>query len=168
MSCVNHGYFGALDNIRRDRPSVLWEQKLSINGLSVKAQLWGGTEKTLVPHRLDAFASLLKDLPRIDALARDQLRRHLRDAPHYIEYHLESIPSATVMTALIKESTDSGGPINVAAFAAAMQLRRISLWHGSPDSPIVLDYMIAPTLSDETLAVKLRLNGDVADVSWES
>ena len=168
MSCVTHSYFGALDNSKRDRPGVLWEQKLSVNGIPVKAQLWGGTEKTLLTHRLDAFANLLKDLPRIDALARDQLRRHLSEAPHYIEYHIESIPAAPVMAALIKDSLDSGSPINVAAFAAAMQLRRIGLWHGNPASPIVLDYMIAPSLSDEILAVKLRLNGDIANVAWES
>lgn len=168
MSCVTHSYFGALDNSKRDRPGVLWEQKISINGMCVKAQLWGGTEKTLAAHRLDAFANLLKDLPRIDALARDQLRRHLSEAPHYIEYHIESIPAAPVMTALIKDSADSGSPVSVAAFAAAMHLRRVSLWHGSPESPIVLDYMIAPGLSDETLAVKLRLNGDIANVVWES
>ena len=59
-----------------------------------------------------------------------------------------------------------------AAFAAAMVLHSIALWHQDPleegSSPLVLDYMIDPDNSDAILAVSVAADGEIEAVDWES
>lgn len=50
-----------------------------------------------------------------------------------------------------------------------MHLRMLGFWLSADSStPIVADYMIDPSASDEILAVKMTVDGQIVSVEWES
>ena len=52
-----------------------------------------------------------------------------------------------------------------------MQIKSIGLWYSIYDGAIgevIIDYMIRPEESDEILAVKYNLDGEIVAINWES
>ena len=62
-------------------------------------------------------------------------------------------------------------PENIDDFVAEMQIKSIGLWYSIYDGAIgevIIDYMIRPEESDEILAVKYNLDGEIVAINWES
>ena len=173
MSQIDHPYFGALDSGALTETDVCWEGEAPLDG-QPPAEVWLWVQPGLPfdAKRLDFFAALLQALPAHDQRARGQLVQYLQDAPEYLRFHLEELADTPVLDKLTHNSVRSEVPVQ--DFVAAMQLKNIGLWlenvneDDAPSTSVVMDYMIDPEHSDEILAVKLGLDGEVMSIDWES
>ena len=161
MPALNHPYFGQLDsNAAEDDPDVIWEGEADLNGRAVPAELWVAAEARLDAAELDQTAEHLQNLADLDNRARVALREYLEDDDSYLTFHREEMEGGDAL------------PDTPAAFAAAMVLHSIALWHQDPleegSSPLVLDYMIDPDNSDAILAVSVAADGEIEAIDWES
>ena len=154
MPAFNHPYFGLLDSDAiEDDVDVLWESEADVAGRSIEIQIWAR-------QGAEADAERLQNLAELDRRARAALVRYLQDDGEYISLHREEMDGGDAL------------PAEPAAFADAMTLYGIALWHQDPfdedSGPLVLDYMIDPDNSDEILAVSVAADGEITEINWES
>ena len=92
----------------------------------------------------------------MDEKARKALKAYLEEDSEYLDFHAEELENI---------------PENVDDFVAEMQIETIGLWYSIYESSIgevIIDYMIRPEESDEILAVKFGLDGEILAIDWES
>lgn len=180
---LTHFYFGdALADVKDDI-DVYWEKEVTIcddaqqhsnDCISVEVWVWAGSPADLTPTLLDQFASLCQQLQVLDKKARNALSQYLQEDSSYIDSHRdeELTEDSNTIAALFNQAT-----VTPEQFVEKMQLTQVGLWafpvtleNEKPvnDSPMVMDYMIDSEVSDEILAVKLSIEGNVTGVMWES
>ena len=156
MKHLKHAYFGELNTEELDDYDVLWEEEIPYKNTSVKAEFWFCGEDDLSSERLDSFEKFLKDFDAMDEKARKALKAYLEEDSEYLDFHAEELENI---------------PENVDDFVTEMQIKSIGLWYSIYEGSIgevIIDYMIRPEESDEILAVKYDLNGEILAIDWES
>ena len=156
MKNLKHAYFGELNTEELNGYDVLWEKEIPYKNTSVEAVFWLCGEDDLSSERLDSFEKFLKDFDAVDEKVRKALKAYLEEEPEYLDFHAEVLENI---------------PENVDDFVAEMQIKSIGLWYSVYEGSIgevVIDYMIRPEESDEILAVKYDLNGEIRAIDWES
>ena len=93
----------------------------------------------------------------MDEKARKALKAYLEEEPEYLNFHAEELENI---------------PENVDDFVTEMKVESIGLWYSIDEEEegvdVVVDYMIRPEESDEILAVKFSLDGEIVAIDWES
>lgn len=153
---IEHDHFGEID----PAGDPAWSRVVTLHGSEVDATLWGSAAAPLTPDLLDAFAGVLADLPRFDAIARQALLADLAEDREFIDFHLEYVEDLPTLAAVAE-----AGQVTVPAFVAALRLTQLGLWS---DRVVVMDYQVDPDASDQILAVKLDPSGELRAVDWES
>ena len=157
MKHLKHAYFGELNTEELDDYDVLWEEEIPYKNTSVKAEFWFCGEDDLSSERLNSFEKFLKDFDTIDGKARKALKAYLEEEPEYLNFHAEELENI---------------PENLDDFVAEMKVESIGLWYSIDEEEegvdVVVDYMIRPEESDEILAVKFSLDGEIVTIDWES
>ena len=157
MKHLKHAYFGELNTEELDDYDVLWEEEIPYKNTSVEAEFWFCGEDDLSSERLNSFEKFLKDFDAIDGKARKALKAYLEEEPEYLNFHAEELENI---------------PENVDDFVAEMKVESIGLWYSIDEEEegvdVVVDYMIRPEESDEILAVKFSLDGEIVAIDWES
>ena len=156
MKHLKHAYFGELNTEELDGYDVLWEKEIPYKNTSVEAEFWFCGEDDLSSERLDSFEKFLKNFDAVDEKARKALKTYLEEEPEYMNFHVEELENI---------------PENVDDFVAEMQIKSIGLWYSIYEGSIgevIIDYMIRPEESDEILAVKFSLDGEIVAIDWES
>ena len=159
---MQHAYFGELDTSDQDGRDVVWEAERTLGDQTIEVLLWADADQALNEADLDAFATLVQDLPALDTKARGFLQAELAQDDSFIRHHTDEVADVPALAAVAPT-----GEITVADFVRAMRLITIGLWTDQPPS-IVLDYQIDPEHSDQILAVKLDAQGALTAVDWES
>lgn len=157
---MKHAYFGTLTTNDSEDMDVVWEQPQTLGSREVSTCLWAG--QTLSQQTLDAFATHLRDLPALDALAREFLLAELTRDDEFMAHHLNHLAHFPALAAIAPE-----GRISVDDFVKAMVLTHVSLRAEEPPR-MVMDYYIDPEHSGEILAVDLDLNCKLNAVDWDS
>ena len=157
MKHLKHAYFGELNTEELDGYDVLWEKEIPYKNTSVEAEFWFCGEDDLSSERLDSFEKFLKNFDAMDEKARKALKAYLEEEPEYLNFHAEELENI---------------PENIDDFVAEMQIEAIGLWYSIDEEEegvdVVVDYMIRPEESDEILAVKFSLDGEIVAIDWES
>ena len=171
MPTLHHPYFGTLNSDTLEDIDVIWETTLGEP--QTHSQLWAAPEQRLDTAELDAFAALLQNLPTLDKRARAALCDDLANDGSFLEY----FSAAEALEYDVEELRWLKPLLNdIPAFVAALQLTAIGLWtrdtmqemEEEPATPLVLDYKIAPEHTDQILAVKCDLQGNIISIDWES
>jgi hypothetical protein len=156
MKQLKHAYFGELNTEGLDDYDILWKENIPYKNESVRVKFWFCGKDDLSSEKLDLFEKFLKDFDAVDEKARKALKAYLEEEPEYLDFHAEELENI---------------PENVDDFVAEMQIKSIGLWYSVYEGSIgevVIDYMIRPEESDEILAVKYDLNGEISAIDWES
>lgn len=156
MKHLKHAFFGELNTEGLDDYDVLWEENIPYKNTSVEAVFWFCGEDDLSSEKLDLFEKFLKDFDAVDEKACKALKAYLEEEPEYMNFHVEELENI---------------PENVDDFVTEMQIKSIGLWYSIYEGSIgevIIDYMIRPEESDEILAVKYDLNGEILAIDWES
>ena len=156
MKQLKHAYFGELNTEGLDDYDILWKENIPYKNESVRVKFWFCGKDDLSSEKLDLFEKFLKDFDAVDEKARKALKAYLEEEPEYLDFHAEELESI---------------PENMDDFVAEMQIKSIGLWYSVYEGSIgevVIDYMIRPEESDEILAVKYDLNGEISAIDWES
>ena len=156
MKHLKHAYFGELNTEELDGYDVLWEKEIPYKNTSVEVEFWFSGEDDLSSERLNSFEKFLKNFDAMDEKARKALKAYLEEDSEYLDFHAEELENI---------------PENVDDFVAEMQIETIGLWYSIYESSIgevIIDYMIRPEESDEILAVKFGLDGEILAIDWES
>ena len=156
MKQLKHAYFGELNTEGLDDYDILWKENIPYKNESVRVKFWFCGKDDLSSEKLDVFEKFLKDFDAVDEKARKALKAYLEEEPEYLDFHAEELENI---------------PENVDDFVAEMQIKSIGLWYSVYEGSIgevVIDYMIRPEESDEILAVKYDLNGEISAIDWES
>ena len=156
MKHLKHAYFGELNTEGLDDYDVLWEENIPYKNGSVIVYFWFCGKNNLSVERLDSFEKFLKDFDAMDEKARKALKTYLEEDSEYLDFHAEELENI---------------PENVDDFVAEMKIETIGLWYSNDEGDganVVVDYMIRPEESDEILAVKYHLNGEILAIDWES
>ena len=156
MKHLKHAYFGELNTEELDGYDVLWEKEIPYKNTSVEVEFWFSGEDDLSSERLNSFEKFLKNFDAMDEKARKALKAYLEEEPEYLNFHAEELENI---------------PENVDDFVTEMQIKSIGLWYSIYEGSIgevIIDYMIRPEETDEILAVKYDLNGEILAIDWES
>ena len=156
MKHLKHAYFGELNTEGLDDYDVLWQGKIPYKNESVIVYFWFYEKDDLSSEKLNLFEKFLKNFDAIDEKARKALKTYLEEDSEYLDFHAEELENI---------------PENVDDFVAEMQIKSIGLWYSIYEGSIgevIIDYMIRPEESDEILAVKYHLNGEILAIDWES
>ena len=156
MKHIKHAYFGELNTEELDGYDVLWEENIPYKNGNIIVFFWFCGKDDLSLERLDSFEKFLKDFDAIDGKARKALKTYLEEEPEYMNFHVEELENI---------------PENVDDFVTEMQIKTIGLWYSiyeASTGEVIIDYMIRPEESDEILAVKYDLNGEILAIDWES
>jgi len=156
MKHIKHAYFGELNTEELDGYDVLWEENIPYKNGNIIVFFWFCGKDDLSVERLDSFEKFLKDFDAVDEKARKALKAYLEEEPEYLNFHAEELENI---------------PENVDDFVTEMQIKTIGLWYSiyeASTGEVIIDYMIRPEESDEILAVKYDLNGEILAIDWES
>ena len=156
MKHIKHAYFGELNTEELDGYDVLWEENIPYKNGNIIVFFWFCGKDDLSLERLDLFEKFLKNFDAIDEKARKALKAYLEEEPEYLNFHAEELENI---------------PENVDDFVTDMQIKSIGLWYSiyeASTGEVIIDYMIRPEESDEILAVKYDLNGEILAIDWES
>ena len=156
MKQLKHAYFGELNTEGLDDYDILWKENIPYKNESVRVKFWFCGKDDLSSEKLDLFEKFLKDFDAVDEKARKALKAYLEEEPEYLDFHAEELENI---------------PENVDDFVAEMQIETIGLWYSTEEEDgvdVMVDYMIRPEESDEILAVKYDLNGEIRAIDWES
>ena len=156
MKHIKHAYFGELNTEELDGYDVLWEENIPYKNGNIIVFFWFCGKDDLSLERLDSFEKFLKDFDAVDEKARKALKAYLEEEPEYLNFHAEELENI---------------PENVDDFVTEMQIKTIGLWYSiyeASTGEVIIDYMIRPEESDEILAVKYDLNGEIVAIDWES
>ena len=156
MKHIKHAYFGELNTEELDGYDVLWEENIPYKNGNKIVFFWFCGKDDLSLKRLDSFEKFLKNFDAVDEKARKALKTYLEEEPEYLNFHAEELENI---------------PENVDDFVTDMQIKTIGLWYSiyeASTGEVIIDYMIRPEESDEILAVKYDLNGEILAIDWES
>ena len=156
MKHLKHAYFGELNTEELDGYDVLWEKEIPYKNTSVEVEFWFCGKDDLSLEMLDSFEKFLKEFDKIDEKSRKALKNYLEEDAEYLNFHVEELENI---------------PENIDDFVAEMQIKSIGLWYSIYEGSIgevIIDYMIRPEESDEILAVKYNLDGEIVAINWES
>ena len=156
MKYLEHPYFGKLNTEELDDYDILWEENIPYKNGTVSVGFWFCGKDDLSIERLDSFEKFLKGFDAVDEKSRKALKAYLEEEPEYLNFHAEELENI---------------PENVDDFVAEMQIETIGLWYSiyeASTGEVIIDYMIRPEESDEILAVKYDLNGEILAIDWES
>ena len=156
MKHLKHAYFGDLNTEGLDDYDVLWEEEIPYKNNAIRTTFWFCGEDELSLERLNSFENFLKGFDKIDEKSRKALKNYLEEDAEYLNFHVEELEN-------IAENIDK--------FVAEMQIKSIGLWYSIYEGSIgevIIDYMIRPEESDEILAVKYNLDGEIVAINWES
>ena len=156
MKHLKHAYFGELNTEELDGYDVLWEENIPYKNDNIIVFFWFCGKDDLSVKRLDSFEKFLKNFDAVDEKARKALKTYLEEEPEYLNFHAEELENI---------------PENVDDFVTDMQIKTIGLWYSiyeASTGEVIIDYMIRPEESDEILAVKYDLNGEILAIDWES
>ena len=156
MKHLKHAYFGELNTEGLDDYDVLWEEEIPYKNNAIRTTFWFCGEDDLSSERLNSFEKFLKEFDKIDEKSRKALKNYLEEDAEYLNFHVEELENI---------------PENIDDFVAEMQIKSIGLWYSIYEGSIgevIIDYMIRPDESDEILAVKYNLDGEIVAINWES
>ena len=156
MKHLKHAYFGELNTEGLDDYDVLWEEEIPYKNNAIRTTFWFCGEDVLSSERLNSFEKFLKEFDKIDEKSRNALKNYLEEDAEYLNFHVEELENI---------------PENIDDFVAEMQIKSIGLWYSIYEGSIgevIIDYMIRPEESDEILAVKYNLDGEIVAINWES
>ena len=156
MKYLKHAYFGELNTEGLDDYDVLWEEEIPYKNNTTRTTFWFCGEDNLSSERLNSFENFLKEFDKIDEKSRKALKNYLEEDAEYLNFHVEELENI---------------PENIDDFVAEMQIKSIGLWYSIYEGSIgevIIDYMIRPEESDEILAVKYNLDGEIVAINWES
>ena len=156
MKHLKHAYFGELKTEGLDDYDILWKGNIPYKNGSVRVKFWFCGKDDLSVERLDSFEKFLKGFDAVDEKSRKALKAYLEEEPEYLDFHAEELENI---------------PENVDDFVTEMQIKSIGLWYSIYEGSIgevIIDYMIRPEETDEILAVKYHLNGEILAIDWES
>ena len=156
MKHLKHAYFGELNTEGLDDYDVLWEENIPYKNGNIIVFFWFCGKDDLSLKRLDSFEKFLKNFDAVDEKARKALKTYLEEEPEYLNFHAEELENI---------------PENVDDFVAEMKVETIELWYTICERSIgevIVNYMIRPEETDEILAVKYDLNGEILAIDWES
>lgn len=156
MKHLKHAYFGELNTEGLDDYDVLWEEEIPYKNNAIRTTFWFCGEDDLSSERLNSFEKFLKEFDKIDEKSRNALKNYLEEDAEYLNFHVEELENI---------------PKNIDDFVAEMQIKSIGLWYSIYEGSIgevIIDYMIRPEESDEILAVKYNLDGEIVAINWES
>ena len=156
MKHLKHAYFGELNTEGLDDYDVLWEEEIPYKNNAIRTTFWFCGEDDLSSERLNSFEKFLKEFDKIDEKSRKALKNYLEEDAEYLNFHVEELENI---------------PKNIDDFVAEMQIKSIGLWYSIYEGSIgevIIDYMIRPEESDEILAVKYNLDGEIVAINWES
>ena len=156
MKHWKHAYFGELNTEGLDDYDILWKGNIPYKNGSVRVKFWFCGKDDLSVERLDSFEKFLKGFDAVDEKSRKALKAYLEEEPEYLDFHAEELENI---------------PENVDDFVTEMQIKSIGLWYSIYEGSIgevIIDYMIRPEETDEILAVKYHLNGEILAIDWES
>ena len=156
MKHLKHAYFGELNTEGLDDYDILWKGNIPYKNGSVRVKFWFCGKDDLSVERLDSFEKFLKGFDAVDEKSRKALKAYLEEEPEYLDFHAEELENV---------------PENVDDFVTEMQIKSIGLWYSIYEGSIgevIIDYMIRPEETDEILAVKYHLNGEILAIDWES
>ena len=156
MKHLKHAYFGDLNTEGLDDYDVLWEEEIPYKNNAIRTTFWFCGEDDLSSERLNSFEKFLKEFDKIDEKSRKALKNYLEEDAEYLNFHVEELENI---------------PENIDDFVAEMQIKSIGLWYSIYEGSIgevIIDYMIRPEESDEILAVKYNLDGEIVAINWES
>ena len=156
MKHIKHAYFGELNTEGLDDYDILWKGNIPYKNGSVRVKFWFCGKDDLSVERLDSFEKFLKGFDAVDEKSRKALKAYLEEEPEYLDFHAEELENI---------------PENVDDFVTEMQIKSIGLWYSIYEGSIgevIIDYMIRPEETDEILAVKYHLNGEILAIDWES
>ena len=156
MKHLKHAFFGELNTEGLDDYDVLWEENIPYKNGNIIVFFWFCGEDDLSIERLDSFEKFLKNFDAIDEKSRKALKAYLEEDSEYLNVHVEELENI---------------PENVDDFVAEMKVETIELWYTICERSIgevIVNYMIRPEESDEILAVKYDLNGEILAIDWES
>ena len=156
MKHIKHAYFGELNTEGLDDYDVLWEEEIPYKNNAIRTTFWFCGEDDLSSERLNSFEKFLKEFDKIDEKSRKALKNYLEEDAEYLNFHVEELENI---------------PENIDDFVAEMQIKSIGLWYSIYEGSIgevIIDYMIRPEESDEILAVKYNLDGEIVAIDWES
>lgn len=156
MKHLKHTYFGELNTEGLDDYDVLWEEEIPYKNNAIRTTFWFCGEDDLSSERLNSFEKFLKEFDKIDEKSRKALKNYLEEDAEYLNFHVEELENI---------------PENIDDFVAEMQIKSIGLWYSIYEGSIgevIIDYMIRPEESDEILAVKYNLDGEIVAINWES
>ncbi|MFJ5924704.1 DUF2004 domain-containing protein [Kitasatospora sp. NPDC092948] len=168
MKAIEHAHFGRLDIGALRETDVVWQSTVQLGAGEVEVRLWAGPSSEPGAAELDALAARLTEPPALDAAARTALRAYLDEDRSFIDFHVDELEDSETVGRLVREA--AGEEVGAGAFVAAMRLNGIELWLSGPsdESPVMLDYVFEPELSDQILVVRVAADGAVASVDWES
>ncbi len=156
MKHIKHAYFGELNTEELDGYDVLWEENIPYKNGNIIVFFWFCGKDDLSLERLDLFEKFLKNFDAIDEKSRKALKAYLEEDSEYLNFHAEELENI---------------PENIDDFVTEMQIKTIGLWYSiyeASTGEVIIDYMIRPEESDEILAVKYDLNGEILAIDWES
>ena len=156
MKHLKHAYFGELNTEGLDDYDILWKGNIPYKNGSVRVKFWFCGKDDLSVERLDSFEKFLKGFDAVDEKSRKALKAYLEEEPEYLDFHAEELENI---------------PENVDDFVTEMQIKSIGLWYSIYEGSIgevIIDYMIRPEETDEILAVKYHLNGEILAIDLES
>ena len=156
MKHLKHPFFGELNTEGLDDYDVLWEEEIPYKNNAIRTTFWFCGEDVLSSERLNSFEKFLKEFDKIDEKSRNALKNYLEEDAEYLNFHVEELENI---------------PKNIDDFVAEMQIKSIGLWYSIYEGSIgevIIDYMIRPEESDEILAVKYNLDGEIVAINWES
>ena len=134
----------------------MWEEEIPYKNNAIRTTFWFCGEDDLSSERLNSFENFLKEFDKIDEKSRKALKNYLEEDAEYLNFHVEELENI---------------PENIDDFVAEMQIKSIGLWYSIYEGSIgevIIDYMIRPEESDEILAVKYNLDGEIVAINWES
>ncbi|MFF4092542.1 DUF2004 domain-containing protein [Streptomyces sp. NPDC001834] len=168
MKAMEHAYFGRVETGALDGVDVVWESTSRLGDGEVEVRLWAGPSSEPDAEELDGCAACITGLSALDTAARAALRTYLREDRYFIDFHVEALEDSETVARLVRDAV--GDAVGADSFVAAMRLSGVGVWLSdlSDGSPVVLDYVFEPDLSDQILAVKSALDGTVVSVDWES
>ena len=152
MKHLKHAFFGELNTEGLDDYDILWEENIPYKNGTVSVGFWFCGKDDLSIERLDLFEKFLKEFDTIEEKARKALKVYIEENFKYFSFYVEKLE-------------------NIPDFVAEMQIKSIGLWYSvykGSIGEVVIDYMIRPEESDEILAVKYDLNGEISAIDWES
>jgi hypothetical protein len=167
---IHHAFFGSIDASDMDEPDTCWSSTYTLGNSAPDVWLWIDREG-LDSSVLDAYAALLQNFAKLDADARAELVSYLQQEQSanglsldYMHDHLEKIGDSPAVLA----ARTPNGHMDTAQFVQQMKLHCIGLWcTKTMGTEIIMDYMIDAARSDQILAVKIALGGEMR-VIWES